>query len=176
MFETSGHIVLSAGPWINWSSIGYPEEGTCGSPVCLLNPNHSALQTLWLRGERLERLLSEMSQSTNKQLWVLHGISWEICLQVSAISGHIYHTSCYQERTTPFKCFQSGSWWLQKATLVPKGLRAFSAESSAQPIRLDKYLDSYTGRLRARKRSISIFVVEERKRIKSWWNVVLDAI
>lgn len=113
----------------------------------------SALQTScdWGGGGRFERLLSEMSRSTNKQLWVTHGISWKICLQVSAVNGHIYHTSCYQKRMTPFKCFQNCIWWLQKGTLVPQGLKEFSAKSSVQPIRPDKYLDSDTGRVGARK-------------------------
>lgn len=111
----------------------------------------SALQTSCDGGESLERLLSEMIRSTNKQLWVTHGISWKICLQVSAINGHIYHTSCYQKRTTPSKCFQNCSWWLQKGTLVPQELKEFSSESSVQPIRLDKYLDSDIGHKGARK-------------------------
>lgn len=68
-FEAPGHeSVLRAGPWINWSSIGYPEEGTCGSPVCLLNPKHCLHHKLLESGGKmLERLLSEMSCNTYKQ-------------------------------------------------------------------------------------------------------------
>lgn len=146
--------------------------------VCSTQNTACTTDFLWLGRNGLERLLLEMSWNNNMRLWVVHGISWKIWLQVSAISGGcIYHTNWYQKRTPSFKCFQNCCWWLQKAALVLKGLKAFYPKSSVPCIRLDEYLDNDTGSLEQEKFYFYICCREKKNNKKlmdccTWCNII----
>lgn len=130
--------VIWAVPWINWSSIWYPEEGTCSPSVSLFWQKHCSVNFLCLGREKgLQRVVSVESKyhySIMSHVWhqfegFLAGLCSNLSQKLLAVKEDHLSNGL---RTTAGACRKP------PMNLVSQK----HSQNWVQLIRLDKYLDN----------------------------------